>query len=100
MGGEELEDRTKSFEKRIWRVVEALPDTITGRAIANQLVRLGTSIAEKYRSACRGRAKAKLASKIGIVAEEADESALWLELIIEDSILPDGHLTSFLAEAL
>jgi len=99
MDSEELKDRTKSFAKRILRVVEALPDTITGRAIANQLVRSGASVAANYRAACRGRSKAEFASKIGIVVEEADESALWLELIIEDNIFPKGDLSSLLAEA-
>ena len=99
VNSDELKDRTKSFAKRVLRVVDALPETITGRAIANQLVRSGAFVAENYRAACCARSKAKFAAKIGIVAEEADESVLWLELIVEDKILPKGNLSDLLAEA-
>ena len=40
-----------------------------------------------YRAACRGRSKAEFIAKLGVVEEEADESAFWLELIIEGKFL-------------
>ena len=36
-----------------------------------------------YRAARRGRSRAEFIAKLGIVVEEADESAGWLELIAE-----------------
>ena len=36
-----------------------------------------------YRAACRGRSRAEFVSKLGTVAEEADESAEWLDLVAE-----------------
>ena len=68
-------------------LVDALPRTITGRAIGNQLIRSGTSVGANYRAACRGRSKAEFIAKIGTVAEEADESAFWLELIRDGGLL-------------
>jgi four helix bundle protein len=69
-------------------LVEALPKTASGRAIGNQLVRSGTGVGANYRACCRGRSRAEFNAMIGIVEEEADESAFWIELIIEGSLLP------------
>jgi hypothetical protein len=44
MTADELKLRTKRFALRVIRLVSALPKTIEGRAIANQLVRCGTSV--------------------------------------------------------
>ena len=79
----ELKTRTKKFAFRILAAVDALPKTVKGTAIASQLVRSGTSVAANYRAACRARSRAEFVAKIGIVEEEADETAFWLELIIE-----------------
>ena len=82
-----LKTRTKQFGLRVLTLVDALPNTTAGRAIGNQLVRSGTSVGANYRAACRGRSKAEFIAKIGTVAEEADESAFWLELIVEGGLL-------------
>ncbi len=81
------------------RSVDALPNTPKGRAIASQLVRSGTSVAANYRAACRGRSHAEFISKIGVAEEEADETGLWLELIIEDKLLPEKKIAPLLKEA-
>ena len=99
MNQEELKQRTKDFALRIIRLVEALPKTILGRTIANQIIRSGTSVAANYRAACRARSKSEFAAKLGIVVEEADETAFWLELIIETGILPEGRIKQLLSEA-
>jgi four helix bundle protein len=99
MNPRELKERTKEFALRVMRLVDALPNTPKGRAVASQLVRSGTSVAANYRAACRGRSHAEFISKIGVVEEEADEAALWLELIIADKLLPDKKITPLLKEA-
>src|SRR5256885_16111266 len=83
----ELPDRTKQFGLRIFKLVGALPQTIQGRAVAAQLIRSGMSVAANYRAACRARSKPEFVAKLGIVEEEADETAFWLELIIETNLL-------------
>lgn len=87
MNEKELKDRTKQFALRVMKLVDALPPTAAGRAIGNQLVRSGTSVGANYRAACRGRSKAEFVAKIGTVAEEADESAFWLELIMDSELM-------------
>ena len=99
MNPAELKNRTKQFALRILKLVGALPTTIEGRAIANQLVRCGTSVAANYRATCRARSRAEFIAKIGIVLEEADETLLWLELIYESKLLPAKRVEPLLIEA-
>jgi len=81
------------------KLVGALPQSIEGRAVGNQLVRAGTSVGANYRAACRGRSRAEFIAKLGLVEEEADESAFWLEIIIEGNLLKKHQAESLLEEA-
>ncbi len=98
MNAEELKERTKQFALRVMRLVDSMPTSLKARTIANQLVRSGTSVAANYRAACRSRSRAEFVSRIGVVEEEADETALWLELIIADKILPEKKVAPLLTE--
>jgi four helix bundle protein len=95
----ELLQRTKQFAVRIFHVVGALPQTIQGRAIAAQLIRNGRSVAANYRVACRACSKPEFVAKLGVVEEEADETAFWLELIIDTDLLDATKVTALLTEA-
>ncbi|HEY1661259.1 MAG TPA: four helix bundle protein [Verrucomicrobiae bacterium] len=95
----ELKTRTKKFALRIIKLAGAIPKTTAGRAIASQIVRSGTSVAANYRACCRARSTAAFIAKIGTVEEESDETALWLELLIESGIMPVKKLSSLLEEA-
>lgn len=99
MNEQALKDRTKNFGLRTLTLVDKLPKTTAGRAIGNQLVRSGTSVGANYRAACRSRSKPEFIAKIGVVAEEADESAFWLELIVEGGLLPEKLISPLLTEA-
>lgn len=99
MTPDELKGRTKQFALRVIKLVVALPKSIEGRAIANQLVRCGTSVAANYRAACRARSRSEFIAKMGVVLEEADETQLWLELIIEAKLISAKRVQSLLGEA-
>ena len=99
MNADDLKKRTKEFALRVIRLVEALPNNAPGRVIGNQLIRSGTSVGANYRAACRGRSKAEFISKIGTVIEEADESAYWMELIVEGQLQPMSAVQNLLNEA-
>jgi four helix bundle protein len=75
----DLKKRRKAFALRILKLVDALPKTTVGRALASQIVRSGTSIAANYRAACRAKSTADFIAKMGIIEEEADETLFWLE---------------------
>jgi four helix bundle protein len=95
----EMKARTKQFALRAMKLVRALPKDVTGKTIGSQLLRSASSVAANYRAACRARSKAEFIAKIGTVLEEADESELWLELIVEDGVLPKTKCEPLLQEA-
>ncbi len=95
----ELKKRTQKFALRVFRPVEALPKSYSGKTIAMQLARSGSSIGANYRAACRGRSKAEFRAKLGTVIEEADESAYWLEIIIEGNLMEKSKVEALLNEA-
>ena len=96
---ERLKARTKQFAIRIVRVFKSLPRNDEARIIGKQLLRAGTSVAANYRAVCRSRSKAEFISRISVVVEKADETAFWLELLIETSIIPEVRLRDLLTEA-
>ena len=98
MTPDDLKQRTKQFSLRVLKLVAALPKNLAGRTIGGQLVRAGTSVGANYRAACRARSKVEFIAKIGIV-EEADESAFWMELIIEGDLMKAELVQALLDEA-
>ena len=99
MTTDELKARTKELALRVIRLVDALPTSVKGRAIANQIMRSSTSVAANYRAACRARSRAEFIAKLGVVEEEADEAAFWLELIIDSKIRSKTQIEPLLKEA-
>ncbi len=91
--------RTKEFALRVIHLSESLPETRTGRIIANQLIRSGTSVGANYRAACRARSAKDFVNKMGVIIEEADESAYWMELIVEAKLMPERRAADLLKEA-
>ena len=99
MNEHELRASTKSFAIRVMKLVDSIPNSRSGRVIAGQLARSGTSVAANYRAACRGRSKRDFVSKLGIVEEESDESALWMELLIEGGLMKPHRVRDLHDEA-
>src|SRR5882762_5431296 len=95
MNEHEMKQRTKKFALRILD----LADTRSGKVIAGQIVRSGTSMAANYRALCRAKSRADFINKTSIVEEEADESCFWLELLIDRGLLSDRRVQSLLKEA-
>jgi four helix bundle protein len=95
----ELKQRTKAFALRVLKLIDSMPETRSGRVLAGQLGRSGTSVGANYRAACRSRSVAEMVSKISIVEEEADESAFWLELTADHGLVPPRKLAPLLREA-
>ena len=89
---EELQERTRRFALRVIKLYRSLPKTDEARILGKQVLRSGTSIGANYRAACRARSRAEFVAKLGIVLEEADETAFWLELMRDAGIFPDTKL--------
>ena len=58
-------------------------------AVANQLVRSGTSIGANVREAQNAESKADFIHKIKIAAKEAEETEYWLEICNQSENYPD-----------
>lgn len=98
MNEAEFKRRTKQLALDIIRPTSALPCDSASSVIARQLLRRGTSVSANYRSACRGRSVPDVLSRLAIVEEEADETAYWLELLVEAGIANRGNVEPILDE--
>jgi four helix bundle protein len=95
----DLKERTKQFALRVLKIVRALPPGMEGRIVGNQLLRAGTSVAPNYRAVCRARSRPDFLSKLAIVIEEADETAFWLEFLVDAGLVSDKTMKDLLSEA-
>ena len=92
MNSSQLKNRTKKYSITILDLVEKLPNTISERAVSNQIVRSGTSVGANYRAVCRARSDREFISKLSIVIEESDETLFWLEIILEKGWLNNSQI--------
>src|SRR5688572_33051451 len=99
MDAVKFKQRTRDFANRVINLAESLPSTRAADVVAYQIIRCGTSVAANYRAACRARSPADFRSKLGIVEEEADETAFWLELISDRRYVKPNRLEPLLQEA-
>jgi len=83
MKHQNLQDRTLKFALSVIKLTEQLQRDDTSKILGRQLLRAGTSVGANYRAACRSKSKADFISKMKTVLEEADESAFWIELLVD-----------------
>ena len=93
-----LQDRTKKFAIRVIKAFAKLPRDEAARIIGRQFLRSGTSLAANYRAACRARSAPDFISKISVVAEEADETLFWFELLVEAELIKVNLVRSLMKE--
>lgn len=96
----QIRERLRTFALKILELSEMFPNTERGRIINNQLTRSGSSVYANYRASLRGRSKAEFFSKLSIAVEEADETEMWLDLIISSKIIKNGLVSEMHAESL
>ena len=99
MNEQEFKQRTKKFGLRVIKSVEALPRKAAAQVLGKQLLCSATSVGANYRAACRSLSVADILNKLSIVEEEADESAYWMEMIIEADLMPESRLADLTKEA-
>lgn len=81
----ELRNRAKQFSSSVIRFYMDLPSNAYALPVlGKQLLRSGTSVASHTREASRARTDAEFCSKLDVLLQEADESLLWLEHLMED----------------
>ncbi len=95
----QLQNRTKSFAVRTFKMVEKLPMSKGTEVIAYQLIKASSSVAANYRAVCRAKSKADFINKLKIVEEEADESMFWLEFVGDLELIHKRLLKELIKEA-
>jgi len=73
-------------------LIKQLPFHEPGPTVKRQLTKSSTSMAFNYRASCRARSHAEFTAKIGLVAEEADETQGWLEFVGAARLLQSAEL--------
>ena len=95
----ELQKRLKTFALRCFKLSASLPQNQGGKYFQNQLMRCSMSAYANYRAACIGQSRAAFVAKLSIAFEEADESNIWLNMIIETEMLPKEKVQLLLKES-
>ena len=88
----ELQERMTAFAVRIVKMVDSMPTTVSGLAIARQIIRSGTSPSANYRAACLAKSDKDFVNKMKMVEEELDETCHWLEIIMRSEIMTSTRL--------
>src|SRR5439155_3194733 len=94
-----LKQRTMRFSLAVCALLRQLPHDEPGPTVKRQLAKAATGVAFNYRSSCRSRSHTEFTARIGIVAEESDESRGWLEFIVAASLIASAELDRLLQEA-
>jgi four helix bundle protein len=88
MDAKEMLGRTKKFGYDCIDLCENLEGSFLKNHIRGQLIRSSSSVTSNYRAARLAQSEASFVAKISIVLEEADESSMWIEMIIDKNLLP------------
>lgn len=99
MDKEELKERFRKFSLRIIKMVDSMPNTIAGNAIARQIIRSGTSPAANYRAACIAKSGKDFLNKLKMVEEEIDETTHWLSIIMDSEMLEKERIKPLYEES-
>ena len=92
----ELVGRAYRFGLAALKFYRKLPKNPEAQVPGVQFYKAATSTWSNYRASQRGRSRAEFIAKLGIAAEESDESVGWLEFMRDGEISSDSAL---LAEA-
>ena len=92
MNKDELRERMTDFAVRIVKMVDSMPSTVAGLAIARQIVRSGTSPSANYRAACLAKSDKDFINKLKMVEEELDETCHWLDIIMRSQMMKESRL--------
>ncbi len=93
----ELSERLLDYGSRIVKVVEAMPGTLVGRRIGDQLLRSGTSVGANYEEAAES--SADFVHKLQLSLKEVRESNYWLLLLAKAKTLRPNQLEELIDES-
>ena len=95
----DLQERFIDYAVGIINLSEQLPETKTGKHIASQILRSGTSPAANYGEAQSAESRADFIHKLKIALKELRETEVWLEIIIKTKLIQSSaELSALLQE--
>lgn len=94
----DIDRRTLTFSLKIIHLVNNMPQTTVSKAIANQIIRSGTSIGANTEEALEGYTRADFFHSLNIAKKEARETKYWLKLLILSKIQDNDYSKELLKE--
>ena len=91
--------RAMQFAIDVCELIRLLPHSEPGPTVRRQLAKSATSVLMNHRAACRARSHKEFTARIGVVAEEADESLGWLQFIERARLVSSPELVRLRQEA-
>ena len=93
-----LRDKPKHFAVRIIRFVSYLRDEKREFVMSKQILRSATSIGANVRESWNAQSRSDFQHKLSIALKEADETAYWLELLVESEIIDRKQFDSLYSD--
>jgi four helix bundle protein len=94
-----LEERLLDYSARVIKLVDALPKTLVGRRIADQLLRSAMSARANYEEAQGAESKEDFTHKLQIALKELRESGYWLRLLVRSGKVPAQKMNPLIDES-
>ncbi len=95
----DLSERLIDYGARIIRLVEALPNNLVGRRVADQLLRCSTSAGANYEEARAAESKDDFIHKLQISLKELRESNYWLRLLVRSGKVSPEQMADLVDES-
>ena len=89
-----IDQKSKAFAVRIVKFTRYLQEEKKEFVLSKQILRSGTSIGANTRERKNAQSKADFVNKLSIALKEADETAYWLELLVESEIIDQQQFDS------
>lgn len=83
---------------QIIKLCQHLPSNGEAQRIGKQILCSGTAVGAQYRESCRAKSQADFVSKMEGCLQELNETAYWLELLVEGNVLSSDKVADLQKE--
>ncbi|MBI4178904.1 four helix bundle protein [bacterium] len=97
MKGDDVSDRMVAFGATVLDLAEALPQTRSGRHVADQVMRSGTSCGANFEEGRGAESRADFVHKLSVTHKELKETRYWLRVVVKRK-MSDGVAVELLEE--
>lgn len=95
----DLKERSMRFALAVAALCREMQADWPQRRVSDQVFRSATSVAANYHAATRARSRREFLAKLGLVAEEAEETLFWLEFARRADMARSERLLPIINEA-